>query len=149
VTRSISGTKFRGMMASGAPIPPWFSDPGVIALLRVAAPPRHERGLVLFLTGYSGGGKTTLAGALAARLASLAPTRRVRLLDGDELRTHLSKVGSGGSGSDGGWLRTERVRTVFLDCCTSFPSNASSADSCFLLPPCPSDAHMTIHRAWG
>jgi 3'-phosphoadenosine 5'-phosphosulfate synthase len=47
------------------------------------------RGFVVWFTGLSGAGKSTIAGALQAEL-----TRRGRhseLLDGDEVRTHLSK----------------------------------------------------------
>src|SRR5690349_10467808 len=47
-----------------------------------------ERGGVVWLTGLSGAGKSTLASALAARLA---PGRRVEVLDGDEVRTFLSR----------------------------------------------------------
>ncbi len=46
-------------------------------------------GLVVWLTGLSGAGKTTLADALAPRLR--AAGKRVELLDGDVVRTHLSK----------------------------------------------------------
>ncbi|HEU4536601.1 MAG TPA: adenylyl-sulfate kinase, partial [Polyangiaceae bacterium] len=46
-------------------------------------------GLVLWLTGLSGAGKTTLAEALAPRLR--AAGKRVESLDGDEVRAHLSK----------------------------------------------------------
>ncbi len=48
-----------------------------------------SRGFVVWFTGLSGAGKSTIANALAAEL-----TRRGRhseLLDGDEVRTHLSK----------------------------------------------------------
>lgn len=51
-------------------------------------PPR-ERGVTVWFTGLSGAGKSTLAEALAPRLAALG--RRVELLDGDAVRTHLSK----------------------------------------------------------
>lgn len=50
---------------------------------------RRPRGLTIFLTGLSGAGKTTLAKALCARLPQL-DSRIVRLLDGDEMREHLS-----------------------------------------------------------
>ena len=46
-------------------------------------------GAVLWLTGLSGAGKSTLANALVPRLA--AAGKRVELLDGDLVRTHLSK----------------------------------------------------------
>lgn len=45
-------------------------------------------GAILWFTGMSGGGKSTLAQAVAARVGSLRP---LEILDGDEVRTHLSK----------------------------------------------------------
>lgn len=47
-----------------------------------------ERGGIVWLTGLSGAGKSTLVNALAARLA---PVRRVEVLDGDDVRTFLSR----------------------------------------------------------
>jgi adenylyl-sulfate kinase len=47
------------------------------------------RGFVLWLTGLSGAGKTTLAGRLVPELS--ARGLRVEVLDGDEVRTNLSK----------------------------------------------------------
>jgi sulfate adenylyltransferase len=54
-----------------------------------AASGAHARGAVLFFTGLSGSGKSTVARALAAELNDdgLVTT----LLDGDEVRHHLSK----------------------------------------------------------
>jgi len=46
-------------------------------------------GFVVWFTGLSGAGKSTLAVALAAELARRG--RHTELLDGDEVRTHLSK----------------------------------------------------------
>jgi adenylyl-sulfate kinase len=46
-------------------------------------------GFTLWLTGLSGAGKSTLAGALAQRLR--AEGVAVEVLDGDEVREHLSK----------------------------------------------------------
>lgn len=44
-------------------------------------------GFILWFTGLSGSGKSTLANALASALAP----RAIEILDGDEVRTHLSK----------------------------------------------------------
>lgn len=54
-----------------------------------AASGAHGRGAVLFFTGLSGSGKSTVARALAAELNDDGLT--TTLLDGDEVRHHLSK----------------------------------------------------------
>lgn len=48
-----------------------------------------ESGVILWFTGLSGSGKSTLAEQLAPLLAERG--RRVEILDGDEVRTNLSK----------------------------------------------------------
>ena len=48
-----------------------------------------SKGFVVWFTGLSGAGKSTVAGALAAELARRG--RHAELLDGDDVRTHLSK----------------------------------------------------------
>lgn len=50
---------------------------------------RLDRGVTIWFTGLSGAGKSTLAEALAPELRALG--KRVELLDGDAVRTHLSK----------------------------------------------------------
>jgi adenylyl-sulfate kinase len=45
-------------------------------------------GAILWFTGLSGGGKSTLATAVGGRVRTFRP---VEFLDGDEVRTHLSK----------------------------------------------------------
>jgi bifunctional enzyme CysN/CysC len=62
-------------------------------------------GLTIWLTGLSGSGKTTIANAVAARLA--AAGRSTYLLDGDVVREGLS-ADLGFSASD----RTENVRRI-------------------------------------
>jgi adenylyl-sulfate kinase len=48
-----------------------------------------EQGFTLWFTGMSGAGKSTLAELVASELRSRG--HRVEVLDGDEIRTHLSK----------------------------------------------------------
>jgi len=48
------------------------------------------RGAVVFLTGLSGAGKSTIATALQDALRRSHPDRDVALLDGDDVRRHLS-----------------------------------------------------------
>lgn len=48
-----------------------------------------EKGFTLWFTGLSGAGKSTIAEAITPRLKELG--RRVEILDGDEVRTNLSK----------------------------------------------------------
>src|SRR6476659_5918911 len=48
-----------------------------------------QRGFTLWFTGLSGAGKSTLANAVIGKLQ--AHGKRVEILDGDEVRTNLSK----------------------------------------------------------
>ncbi len=66
---------------------------------------RNERGFVVWLTGLSGAGKTTIAHALAERLRAVG--YKVEILDGDVVRQHFSK-GLGFSKED----RIENIRRV-------------------------------------
>jgi adenylyl-sulfate kinase len=50
---------------------------------------KEARGVVVWFTGLSGAGKSTLTDALVPELR--AAGRRVEVLDGDVVRTHLSK----------------------------------------------------------
>jgi sulfate adenylyltransferase len=89
-TADISGTQVRDdYLAKGIALPEWFSRPAVAAILAEANPPKHRQGLTIWFTGLSGSGKSTVAHALVERLAEFG--RDVSLLDGDEIRTHLSK----------------------------------------------------------
>ncbi len=97
-TLNISGTRLRSMLSAGEEIPGWFSYPGVIEELQKTYPPRGQQGFAIFLTGLSGSGKSTIANALQARLLELLSCP-VSLLDGDVVRTYLSK-GLGFSKSD-------------------------------------------------
>jgi sulfate adenylyltransferase len=89
-TADISGTQVRdNYLAKGIPLPEWFSRPAVAAILSETNPPKFRQGLTVWFTGLSGSGKSTVAHALIERLAEYG--RNISLLDGDEIRTHLSK----------------------------------------------------------
>jgi sulfate adenylyltransferase len=77
------------LLDSGAGIPLWFAPETVTRELRRARPPRAERGLVIFFTGLSGSGKSTIARGLAEALTERGD-RTVSLLDGDHVRQLLS-----------------------------------------------------------
>jgi sulfate adenylyltransferase len=77
------------LLDAGAEVPAWFTPPAVARELRRARPPRAERGFVVFLTGLSGSGKSTIARNLRDVLAERGD-RRVSLLDGDLVRRLLS-----------------------------------------------------------
>jgi sulfate adenylyltransferase len=77
------------LLDSGAEIPLWFAPETVARELRRARPPRAERGLVIFFTGLSGSGKSTIARGLAEALTERGD-RTVSLLDGDHVRQLLS-----------------------------------------------------------
>jgi sulfate adenylyltransferase len=78
-----------GLLDRGDPLPGWFTPEGVARELRLARPPRGQRGLVIFFTGLSGSGKSTVARDLRDALAERGD-RTVSLLDGDRVRQLLS-----------------------------------------------------------
>jgi len=77
------------LLDRGEEVPAWFTPPAVAAELRRARPPRSQRGLVIFLTGLSGSGKSTIARGLRDALSERGD-RSVSLLDGDLVRELLS-----------------------------------------------------------
>jgi sulfate adenylyltransferase len=107
---ALSGTKVRGMLSAGEPVLPRFVRPEVANVLRgayqhpngdarVSHQPAREAepmsvqatqaGFVVWLTGLSGAGKSSVARALALRLRERG--HRLEVLDGDEVRTNLSE----------------------------------------------------------
>jgi sulfate adenylyltransferase len=96
--RRISGTQVREeYLAKGVPLPPWFSRPEVAKILADSFPPPNRRGVCLWFTGLSGSGKSTTAEQVLSLL--MEKGRNVTMLDGDVVRTHLSK-GLGFSAED-------------------------------------------------
>ncbi|HEV7904552.1 MAG TPA: bifunctional sulfate adenylyltransferase/adenylylsulfate kinase [Pyrinomonadaceae bacterium] len=97
-TASLSGTEVReSYLRRGRPLPRWFTRPEVAEILAQSHPPRHRQGFCLWFTGLSGAGKSTTADILTVKL--LEHGRQVTVLDGDVVRTHLSK-GLGFSAED-------------------------------------------------
>jgi sulfate adenylyltransferase len=109
----LSGTKVREMLQTNQPIPHEFTRPEVAQILKShfssqalvgevspspavadatlrlpplrGTPPQRPRGHIIWLTGLSGAGKSSLAQALKSQIKSSD------ILDGDEVRTFLSK----------------------------------------------------------
>ncbi len=89
-TASISGTQVREeYLNAGRLLPEWFTRPEVAEILSEAYPPRHKQGVCIWFTGLSGSGKSTTANILKVMLEEAG--RQVTVLDGDVVRTHLSK----------------------------------------------------------
>lgn len=103
---NISGTEFRRRLREGEEIPEWFSFKESIEILRESVKRDARPGVVLFFTGLSCSGKSTLAQLLLARLQEVQD-RAITFLDGDVIREHLSK-GLGFSKED----RDENVKRV-------------------------------------
>jgi sulfate adenylyltransferase len=89
-TASISGTQVREeYLSHGKLLPAWFTRPEVAEILTETYPARHRQGVCIWFTGLSGAGKSTTAEVLTVLL--LEQGRQVTVLDGDVVRTHLSK----------------------------------------------------------
>jgi len=109
-TASISGTQVREeFLAAGQKLPDWFTRPEVAQILMDTYPPRHRQGVCVWFTGLSGAGKSITAEILT--MLVLERGRQVTLLDGDVVRTHLSK-GLGFSKDD----RDTNIRRIGFVC---------------------------------
>lgn len=87
---TISGSQVRDeYLAKGRLLPEWFTRPETAEILRQMYPPRHRQGFCVWFTGLSGAGKSTIAAILNVLLLERGRTPTV--LDGDVVRTHLSK----------------------------------------------------------
>ncbi len=86
---ALTTAEINDLLDRGVPLPEWHTPPAVARELAKARPPRRSRGLVVFFTGLSGSGKSTIARIIAEELAETGE-RRVTLLDGDTARRYLS-----------------------------------------------------------
>ncbi len=87
---TISGTEVREeYLAKGKLLPEWFTRRETAEILAEVHPPKRKQGLCLWFTGLSGCGKSTIASALVPML--MEHGRQSTVLDGDVVRTHLSK----------------------------------------------------------
>ncbi|HEX8719447.1 MAG TPA: bifunctional sulfate adenylyltransferase/adenylylsulfate kinase [Pyrinomonadaceae bacterium] len=134
-TASLSGTEVREeYLRRGRPLPRWFTRPEVAEVLAEAHPPRHRQGFCLWLTGLSGAGKSTTADIVTVKL--LEHGRQVTVLDGDVVRTHLSK-GLGFSREDRdtnirriGFVAAEVVRHGGVALCAAVSPYRSTRNEC-------------------
>ncbi|MEA3326842.1 MAG: bifunctional sulfate adenylyltransferase/adenylylsulfate kinase [Chloroflexota bacterium] len=87
---TISGTQVReDYLSKGVPLPDWFTREESAQILMETHPPRNKQGFCIWFTGLSGAGKSTIAKHLTNILQEYG--RNPTVLDGDVVRTHLSK----------------------------------------------------------
>jgi len=132
---SISGTEVREeYFNNGKRLPEWFSRPETAAILSKVSLPTHEQGFCIWFTGLSGAGKSTIAEILAILL--MEHGREVTLLDGDVVRTHLSKgLGFGKEDRDTnilriGFVASEIVRHHGVVICAAVSPYRAARNEC-------------------
>ena len=106
-TQHISGTEQRKLLREGKPIPEWFSFPEVVNELKQIYKPNYKKGICFYLIGLSGSGKSMMASVLNDKLRSIYSKKNITVLDGDVIRTHLSK-GLGFSRED----RSQNIKRI-------------------------------------
>ncbi|KAB8144681.1 bifunctional sulfate adenylyltransferase/adenylylsulfate kinase [Chloroflexia bacterium SDU3-3] len=133
-TASISGTQVReDYLNKGVLLPGWFTRPAVAQILADTYPPRHRQGACIWFTGLSGAGKSTTAEILTMLLWECG--RQITMLDGDVVRTHLSK-GLGFSKADRdvnilriGYVASEIVHHGGIAMCAAVSPYRSTRDA--------------------
>lgn len=89
-TLFISGTQVRNeYLIKGKLLPDWYTRKEVAQILSNVYPPKNKQGFCIWFTGLSGAGKSTIAEVLIELLAEYG--RQITTLDGDVVRTHLTK----------------------------------------------------------
>ena len=132
---TLSGTQVRDeYLSKGATLPDWFTRPETAAILSEISLPAHQKGFCLWFTGLSGAGKSTLADIVAILL--MEHGKQVTVLDGDVVRTHLSK-GLGFSKEDRdtnilriGFVASEIVRHHGVVICAAVSPYRAARNEC-------------------
>jgi sulfate adenylyltransferase len=132
---TLSGTQVRDeYLSNGVTLPEWFTRPETAAILSEISLPAHHQGFCLWFTGLSGAGKSTLADIVAILL--MEHGRQVTVLDGDVVRTHLSK-GLGFSKEDRdtnilriGFVASEIVRHHGVVICAAVSPYRATRNEC-------------------
>jgi sulfate adenylyltransferase len=131
---AMTAAEIDDLLDRGFPLPEWHTPPAVAKELARVRPPRRHRGLVVFFTGLSGSGKSTIARGLADSMRETGE-RTITLLDGDVVRRELS-AGLGFSKADRdrnvrriGWVAAEiaRHRGLAVACPIAPYANARAA----------------------
>lgn len=118
----VSGTKFRKMIKNNETVPSWFSFEKVIEILKRN---NKDYGVCFYFIGLPCSGKTTHALKLYEMIKEKYPEKEITLLDGDEVRNHLSK-GLGFSEEDRstnvkriGWVASKIVKHNGIVICSN------------------------------
>jgi sulfate adenylyltransferase len=133
----LSGTEIRNRLKDGRSVPEWQLRPEIAEVLKESYPPLHQQGFCIWFTGLSGAGKSTIANILVTKLLEYG--RQVTLLDGDVIRTNLSK-GLGFSREDRdtnirriGFVASEIVKHGGAVICAAISPYRSTRNECRLL----------------
>lgn len=86
----LSGTQQRKILQEGKELPDWFTFPLVKQELQENFLPLHKQGFCVYFYGLSGSGKSYISNYLKIKLQEIT-NRKITLLDGDIIRTHISK----------------------------------------------------------
>lgn len=132
---SLSGTQVRDdYLSKGKNLPEWFTRREISEILLEMYPPSHKQGVCLWFTGLSGSGKSTTAQIVTSMLMERG--RQVTVLDGDVVRTHLSK-GLGFSQEDRntnilriGFVASEIVRQHGMVICAAISPYSAARNEC-------------------
>lgn len=132
---TLSGTQVRDeYLSKGATLPDWFTRPETAVILSKISLPTYQQGFCIWLTGLSGAGKSTIAEIVAILLMEYG--KQVTMLDGDVVRTHLSK-GLGFSKEDRdtnilriGFVASEIVRHHGVVICAAVSPYRAARNEC-------------------